>query len=360
MSQPRTLTSRTAGDHETPPELNEADLGFGQIFAPHMFLIEWEQGRGWHSPRVEPYGPLSLDPASAVLHYGQAMFEGFKAFRTPGGHIAMFRPDRHLQRMRDGAARLAMPQIETEDLLGWIMGLVRVDRDWVPHRPGTSLYVRPTLIATEAFLGVRASKRCLLYVILSPMGSFYGNDSEHLRIWVERGQTRAASGGLGSSKTGANYAASLNAAESANKRGYAQVLWLDAKEHRFLEEVGTMNLFVRIGDDLITPPVGDTILAGVTRDSVLTLARDWGIKASVRPISLDEVLSAGRSGSLKEVFGSGTAAVVAPVAELATESDTLKVPPPDVSSWSTRFREEITGIQYGLRPDRHGWMKTVD
>ena len=353
------MTSHTTANHQTPPELDEADLGFGRVFAPHMFLMEWEQGRGWHSPRVEPYGPLSLDPASAVLHYGQGMFEGFKAFRKPDGRIAIFRPDRHLQRMRDGAARMAMPQIETEALLDGIVELVRLDRDWVPRSPGTSLYVRPTLIATEAFLGVRASKKCLLYVISSPVGSFYGKDADHLRIWVERGQTRAAPGGLGSSKTGANYAASLNAAESAKKRGYAQVLWLDAKEHRFLEEVGTMNLFVRIGDELITPPIGDTILAGVTRDSILTLAKDWGIKASVCAVSLDEVSGAGRAGTLKEVFGSGTAAVVAPVAELATESETLRIPPPDASSWSTRFREEITGIQYGLRPDRHGWMKIV-
>jgi branched-chain amino acid aminotransferase len=339
--------------------MSAAEIGFGRYFTSHMFLMEWEQGRGWHSPRTVPYGALSLDPAAAVFHYGQQVFDGFKAFRTHDRRIVLFRADKHLQRMRDGAVRLSLPEIEIERVLDGITELVMMDRDWVPYSPGTSLYIRPALVATETFLGVRSAKKCLLFVIMSPAGSFYGKDTGFLRIWTERQDTRAAPGGVGSSKTGANYAASLRAAESAKKRGFAQVLWLDASEHRYLEEVGTMNLFLRIGDELITPPTGDTILAGVTRDSVLTLAGDWGIRASVRSVSLDEVLDAGRSGTLKEVFGSGTAAVIAPVAEIATLSETVKVPPPDASSWATRFKDEITGIQYGKRPDRHGWLKTV-
>lgn len=346
----------------TPDELAKMDpaaLGFGRVFTPHMFKMEWEEGRGWHSPRVEPYGPLSLDPATAIFHYGQELFEGFKAFRTASGRVVLFRPDKSLQRMSVGAARLAVPQIDIETTLGHIVELVRIDRDWVPSMPGTSLYVRPTLIATEAFLGVRASSKFLLFVILSPAGSFYGKDAEHLRIWAERKYTRAAPGGLGSAKTSSNYAASLGAALDAKKRGYAQVLWLDAKEHCYLEEVGTMNLFLRIGEELVTPPLGDTVLPGVTRDSILTLAREWGISATEKRISLEEVLSEGKKGNLKEVFGAGTAAVVAPVAEIASDSGSVNVPVPAPDSWVTRFKEEITGIQYGLRSDRHGWLRAV-
>ncbi len=323
-----------------------------------MFM-EWEQGSGWTSPRIEKYAPLQLDPASEVLHYGQELFEGFKAFRTPDSRIVAFRPEANLQRMRNGAARMAMPEIDTESTLSGILDLINLDRDWVPTAPGTSLYVRPTLIASEAFLGVRAATKFTLFVISSPVGSFYGKDSHHLRIWVEPHLTRAAPGGLGASKTSANYAASLSASAEAKKRGYAQVLWLDAREHRFVEEVGTMNLFARIGDELITPPAGDSILAGITRDSVLTLAKDWGLKATMRPLSLDELFSAGRKGTLKELFGTGTAAVIAPVAELASATESVQVPTPNESSWCTRFRDEITGIQYGTRPDRHKWLTAV-
>jgi branched-chain amino acid aminotransferase len=349
---------RTTTPHAHPPE---DQLGFGQYFTDHMFQMEYDAGTGWHSPRVQPRAALSLDPAAAVLHYGQALFEGLKAFRGVDGTVRLFRALDHCRRLNVGAARLCMPAIDPELMLQALQTVVHTDRDWVPASPGTALYLRPTMIATEGFLGVRAARQYSFFIIQGPVGSYYGNAGlAPVKIWVEDRYVRAARGGLGAVKAGANYAASLLAAEEAKTRGYAQVLWLDASQHRELEEVGTMNLFVRIGDEVITPPLGGSILAGMTRDSVLTLLNHWGVRTSERTLTIDEIVAAHRAGTLREVFGTGTAAVISPVGELGGEAcGRLVINDHRVGELSQRLYDAITGIQYGREPDPFGWLTDV-
>jgi len=348
---------RTTTPRPRPPE---AELGFGRHFTDHMLTIEWSTGRGWHDPSIVPYGPIALDPAASVLHYGQAMFEGMKAFRGADGKVRLWRLMRHCQRMQAGAPRLCMPTLPPEDMATAIEALVRVDADWVPAGTDAALYIRPTLVATEAFLGVRPAESYLFFVILSPVGSYYGSGSlAPVRIHVEKSLTRAAPGGLGAVKAAANYAAGLYAAVQAKKDGYAQVLWLDGCEHKYIEEVGTMNLFVVIGDELVTAPLSDTILSGVTRDCVLSIAREWGLKVSERRLAIDEIVAAHGKGQLREVFGSGTAAVVSPVGELEFDGRRLVINDNQPGEMSLKLYEEIVGIQRGTRPDRYEWLTTV-
>jgi branched-chain amino acid aminotransferase len=343
------------------PRPKDTDLAFGRTFTDHMALIDYDADRGWYDPRVVPYGPLALDPAAAVLHYGQAMFEGLKAFRGADGKVGLFRVDRHCRRMADGAGRLCMPSVDIELMREAILALVRVDSVWVPSSPSTSLYLRPTLIATEPFLGVRPSKRYLFFLIASPVGPYTSGEAfAPARIWVEDRYTRAAPGGLGGVKAGANYVASLAAAEEAKKRGYSQVLWTDARDHRNLEEVGTMNMVVRIKDEFITPPLEGTILGGVTRDSIMTLLREWGFRVSERTIGMDEIISAHQRGDLLELFGCGTAAVITPVGELGWKGESLIVNNGKPGEVSERLFTAITDIQYGRAPDKHAWMTAVD
>ena len=337
----------------------DAELGFGKYFTDHMFVMEYEGGR-WANPRIVPYGPLSLDPSTSAIHYGQAMFEGMKAFRGKDDCIRAFRIDKHAMRMRDGAARLCMPSLEVADFKEALLSLLSVDQDWVPRSHGTALYIRPTMIATDTQLGVRASSKYTFFIILSPVGPYYGTEGlKPLKIWVENRYVRASKGGLGAVKAAGNYATSMLASEEAKKRGYAQVLWLDAAGKRTLEEVGTMNLFLRIGDEVITPPLEGTILAGVTRDSVLTLLRSWGVKASERRISLDEVQAAAKAGTLREVFGCGTAAVISPVGEFGHSDGIIPVGNGQVGELTRRIYDTITGIQSGQLPDTHGWLTEV-
>ena len=260
----------------------DAELGFGQIFTDHMFLADFQEEKGWYDPRIEPYGPIPMDPAAAVLHYAQAVFDGLKAFRGVDGKIRLFRPQKHVERMNNSAKRMCIPPLDPEMALESIVQLVGLERDWVPRTVGTSLYVRPTIVATEAFLGVRPAKSYVYFVILSPVGAYYPEGMAPVKIRVEERYVRAVEGGLGEAKTGANYAASLMPGEEAKHEGYTQVLYLDGVHRRYLDEVGTMNLMVRIGDEVLTPPLSGTILPGVTRDSVLTLLRDWGIQATER------------------------------------------------------------------------------
>jgi branched-chain amino acid aminotransferase len=341
------------------PRPKDAELVFGRTFTDHMALVDYEVTHGWHEPRVVPYEALSLDPASAVLHYGQAMFEGLKAFRGADNQVRLFRIDRHCRRMSEGAGRLCMPAVDTALMREVIEALVRVDSDWVPSAPGTALYIRPTLIATEPFLGVRPSKRYLFFVIASPVGPYAGEAFTPARIWVEDKFVRAAPGGLGGVKAGANYVASLLAAEEAKKRGYSQVLWTDANEHHYLEEVGTMNMIVRIKDEFVTPPLEGTILAGVTRDSIMTLLREWGFQVSERSVGMEEIISAHKRGDLREMFGCGTAAVITPVGELGWKGESLSVNGGQPGDMARRLFETITGIQYGRTPDTHGWMTAI-
>jgi branched-chain amino acid aminotransferase len=349
---------KTAAERKARPK--DSELVFGRFFTDHMAMVDYEAERGWIDPRVVPYGPLSLDPAAAVFHYAQELFDGLKAFRGADGRVRVFRLDRHCRRMHDGAARMCMPAVDESMIRDAVLALVRLDREWVPASPGTSLYIRPTQIATEPFLGVRPSRRYTFFVIASPVGAYHGEAFSPARIWVEDKYVRAPVGGLGAVKAGANYAASLLAAEEAKARGYAQVLWTDAREHRYLEEVGTMNMMVRIGDEFVTPPLGGSILGGVTRDSVMTLLRDWGFKVSERPITMDEVVAAHGAGTLREVFGCGTAAVITPVGELGWKGESLTINDGRPGEAAHRLVDAVTGIQYGRAPDPHGWMTIVD
>ncbi len=344
-----------------PPIAIHQPLGFGRVFADTMLLGRFTEGRGWHDFACVPRAALSMDPAAGVLHYGQALFEGLKAFHGKDGKVRVFRLDAHLARMQGGTARLVMPSLDLPRLREHVLELLSRTKSAIPRGPGEALYVRPLLIGEEAFLGVRPSRQYTLLVILSPVGDYYEGGARPLRIWIEREDVRAAPGGLGAVKTAANYAASLAAAQRAKEAGFDQVLWLDAVERRWLEEVGTMNLFLRVGDELVTPPLDGTILAGVTRASSLTLLREWGMRVSERRISMDEVMEASRQGTLREVFGTGTAAVIAPVGELVTGGERIAVPDLtiDEGSVAERLRAAITGIQSGELEDRHGWTTLI-
>jgi branched-chain amino acid aminotransferase len=359
MSSPPVFTTTLTTSRKPRPK--DADLSFGKLFTDYMAIVDYDADRGgWFDPRVVPYGPLTLDPAAAVLHYGQELFDGLKAFRGADGKVRIFRLDRHAKRMHDGAARLCMPSIDEALFREAALALVRADHEWVPASANTSLYIRPAMIATEAFLGVRPSKRYIFFVIASPVGGYGGEVFAPSRIWIEDKYVRAAVGGLGAVKSGANYVASLAAAEEAKARGYAQVLWTDATQHRYFEEVGTMNLVVRIGDEFITPPLGGSILSGVTRDSIMTLLRGWGLTVSERPLAIDEVLAAHRNGALREVFGCGTAAVITPVGELGWRGEKIVINGGQAGETARRLYDAVTDIQYGRAPDAHGWMTVVE
>jgi len=355
MNEPIRIT-RAASRKRKP---KDSELTFGTVFTDHMFLMDFHEEKGWYDPRVEPYGPFSLDPATAVLHYAQALFEGLKAFRGADGRIRLFRPQKHAERLNVTARRLCIPTIEPELILRSWTTLVDVDRDWVPSSVGTSLYIRPTIIASEPFLGVRPAKRYVYYVILSPVGAYYPEGINPVKIKVIDDYVRACPGGLGEAKTGGNYAASLLAAEEAKHEGFTQVLWLDGVHRKYLEEVGTMNLMLRIGDEVITPPLAGTILAGVTRDSALTLLRDWGVRVSERAVSIDEVAAAARAGTLQEVWGTGTAAVISPVGELAYRGERIVIHDGKIGELTKRLYDAIVGVQYATAPDTHGWTVEV-
>ena len=348
--------TRTTRKRDKP---KDKDLAFGTDFTDHMFIADFQDEKGWYDPRVEPYGPLSLDPATAFLHYGQGLFEGLKAFRGKDGKIRLFRPDMHVARLNHTAEKLCIPTIDPELVIKSWTTLVDVDRDWVPSAVGTSLYIRPTVIASEAFLGVRPAKEYLYYVILSPVGAYYPEGINPVKIKVIDNYVRAVVGGLGEAKTAANYAASLHAAEDAKHEGFTQVLWLDGVHRKYIEEVGTMNIMMKIGDEIITPPLHGTILAGVTRDSVLTLMREWGHRVSERPVTIDEVIEAAHKGTLKEVWGTGTAAVISPVGELAYRGERIVINGGRIGELTQKLYDTIVGIQYATIPDTRGWTLSV-
>jgi len=341
------------------PKPKDSDLAFGTEFTDHMFLMNYEEGKGWKDARIEPYGPLSLDPATAVLHYAQSMFEGLKAFRGDDGKVRLFRPNKHVDRLNRTAERMCIPTIDPDLVLKSWTTLVGLDRDWVPRAVGTSLYIRPTLIASEPFLGVRPAKQYVYFVILSPVGAYYPEGMNPVKIMVVDKYARAVPGGLGEAKASANYAASLYAAEEAKHAGFTQVLWLDGVQRKFIEEVGTMNIMFRIADEIVTPPLGGTILAGVTRDSVLALAREWKMRVSERAISIDEVVDASWKGTLQEVWGTGTAAVISPVGELAYKGRPIVVNNGRIGEVTQKLYDTIVGIQYGKTPDTRGWTLEV-
>ena len=355
MSEPIRIT-RTTSKKDKP---KDKDLAFGNVFTDHMFVADFEEEKGWYDPRVEPYAPFPLDPATAVLHYGQSLFEGLKAFRGRDGKIRLFRPQKHVERLNRTAQRMTIPPIEPDLILKSWTTLVDVDRDWVPSSVGTSLYIRPTVIASEPFLGVRPAKQYLYYVIVSPVGPYYPEGLAPTKIKVIDNYVRAVAGGLGEAKTSANYAASLYAAEEAKHEGFTQVLWLDGVQHKYIEEVGTSNIMLKIADEVITPPLAGTILAGVTRDTSLALLKSWGVRVAERPITIDEVVAAADKGSLQEVWATGTAAVISPVGELAYKGRRIVVNRGKIGATAQKLYDTIVAIQYGEAPDPHGWTLAV-
>ncbi|TCZ65346.1 branched-chain amino acid aminotransferase [Roseicella aquatilis] len=345
----------------TQPKQKPADdaLAFGKVLTDHMFLMNYEEGRGWHSPRIEPYGPLSLDPATSVLHYGQAIFDGLKAFRGEDGRIRLFRADRHAQRFNRSAQIMCMPELPVDIIRQSFDALVGLEHDWVPRKPGTALYIRPTIIATDVMLGVHPAHSYLYFLILSPVGTYYKEGVKPVRILASDSHVRAVKGGTGEAKTAANYAASLAGQRDAEAAGYTQVLYLDGVHRQYLDEVGTMNIMLRIGDEVITPPLAGTILDGVTRNSALTLMRDWGLRVTERPITIEEVMQAGRDGTLREMWGTGTAAVVSPVGTLGYRGEDVTINGGQTGELTQRLYDTITGIQYGRSNDPHGWTSLV-
>jgi branched-chain amino acid aminotransferase len=357
MSEPIRITRAAA----KKPKPKDSELTFGTVFTDHMFVMDFQEEKGWYDPRIEPYGPFSLDPACAVLHYAQAIFDGLKAFRGRDGKIRLFRPQKHLERLNNSAKRLCIPAVDPELALKALVELVRLERDWVPSTVGTSLYIRPTIIASEAFLGVRPAKSYIYYVILSPVGAYYPEGMNPVKILVVDKYVRAVEGGVGNAKTGVNYAASLYAAEEAKHAGFTQVLWLDGRERKYLDEVGTMNIMLKIGDEVITPALGSgTILPGVTRDSALTLMREWGLRVSERQVSIDEVARAAHDGTLEEVWGTGTAAVISPVGELAYKGERIVINGGKIGELTQKLYDSIVGIQYATAPDPRGWTVLVE
>jgi branched-chain amino acid aminotransferase len=347
--------TRTAQPKQPPAD---ETLAFGKVFTDHMFLMDYNEGRGWHDPRIVPYGPFSLDPATCVLHYGQAIFDGLKAFRGQDGRVRLFRLPDHARRLNNSARYLCIPELDPAMVEESIRALVDIDQRWVPSLPGTSLYIRPTVIATETFLGVHPSSSYLYYVIVGPVGAYYKEGMNPVRILASDKYVRAVKGGLGAAKTAGNYAASLFGAEEAQHEGYTQVLWLDGVEHRYLDEVGTMNIMLKIGDEVITPPLNGAILAGITRDSVLTLLRDWGMHVSERPVAIDEVIAAAQAGRL-EMWGTGTAAVISPVGELGYKGERYVINGGHTGALTQKLYDTIVGIQYGTSPDPHGWTRVL-
>jgi branched-chain amino acid aminotransferase len=345
----------------TAPKPKPADdtLSFGKVLTDHMFLMNYEEGQGWFNPRIEPYGPLSLDPATSVLHYGQAIFDGLKAFRGDDGQIRLFRADRHAARFNRSAQIMCMPEVPVDIIRASFDALVGVDADWVPRKAGTSLYLRPTIIATDVMLGVHPAHSYLYFLILSPVGSYYKEGVKPVRILASDSHVRAVRGGTGEAKTAANYAQSLAGQKDAAEAGYTQVLYLDGVERRFLDEVGTMNIMVRIGDEVITPPLAGTILDGVTRASTLQLMRDWGLRVTERAIAIEEVMQAGRDGTLREMWGTGTAAVVSPVGTLGYKGEDVLINGGQTGEVTQKLYDAIVGIQYGRTNDPHGWTSVV-
>lgn len=348
---------KTKNPKEIPGEDNP--LTFGTIFTDHMFMMNYETGKGWFDPRIVPYQKLELEPSAMVFHYAQEMFEGLKAYRADDGRALLFRPDMNAKRANATNKRLCIPEIPEEDFVQAIKELVKVDEAWIPTKEGTSLYVRPFIIATDEFLGVRPSDTYLFIIILSPVGAYYPEGLNPVKIWIEDDYVRAVRGGIGFAKTGGNYAASLAAQVKAHDEGYSQVLWLDGVERKYIEEVGAMNIFFKINGKVVTPMLNGSILPGITRNSTIELLKQWGIPVEEKKISVDELLEAATNGSLEEVFGTGTAAVISPVGHLRFEDKVIQVQDGGIGPISQKLYDTIVGTQLGRIEDVNHWTVTI-
>lgn len=342
---------------EKPP----ADqLAFGKVYTDHMFVMDYTEGHGWHDARIVPYQPFTIDPAAVVFHYGQTIFEGLKAYAGDNGKVRLFRPEQNMARLNRSAERMCMPQIDEEFALEALKELLRIEKDWVPTAEGTSLYIRPFMIATEPTLSVDAAKSYKFMIILSPVGSYYKEGIDPVKILVENEYVRAVFGGTGTAKTAGNYAASLKAQEQASELGYSQVLWLDGVEKKYVEEVGSMNIFFKINGEIVTPALNGSILHGITRDSILKLLKHWDVPVSERRISMEELKQASDNGTLEEVFGAGTAAVITPVGEMKWEEENIIINDRKTGEISKKVYDNITGIQLGKLEDPFGWIIEVE
>ncbi|WP_087066843.1 branched-chain amino acid aminotransferase [Intestinibacillus massiliensis] len=347
-----------AKTHKEKPD--QGKLGFGVYFTDNMFIIDHTEGIGWHDARIVPYAPLSIDPAAMVLHYAMESFEGMKAYRTPDGSIQLFRPDKNAERMINTNKRMCLPSLPVEDFVQAVQALVKAEADWVPSQEGTSLYIRPFVIATEPHLGVRPSKTHQFIIICSPVGAYYESGINPVKIFVEDEYTRACPGGTGFTKCGGNYAASLISQVKAHELGYEQTLWLDGVEHKYVEEVGSMNCFFKIGGTVYTAPCVGTVLPGVTRMSCIDLLRHWGIPVSEERLPIADIMKASREGKLEEVFGTGTAAVISPVGELRYEGEVAHINGGKIGEVTHKLYDTLTGIQWGKQPDELGWTVKVN
>lgn len=349
--------TKTTNPKEKPQMEN---LPFGKYFSDHMFMMNYDEGKGWHDPRIVPYAPLELDPSAMVFHYAQEVFEGLKAYKDKQGHVRLFRPDKNFTRLNVSNERLAIPQIDEELCLEGLKQLVELDRDWIPEQAGASLYIRPFIIATDPYLGVRPSESYLFLIICSPSGLYYPEGLAPVKIYVEDSYVRAVRGGTGFTKTGGNYAGSIRAQVIAHEKGYSQVLWLDGVEQKYIEEVGSMNIFFKIDGEVVTPALNGSILSGITRMSTIELLKKWGIPVSEKRISIQEVADAYDAGKLEECFGTGTAAIISPVGELRWEDKVMHINNNQIGEVTQRIFNAITDIQTGDAEDEMNWVVKVD
>ena len=338
---------------------DQNSLGFGKYFTDHMFIMNYDEGQGWHDARIVPYGPFEIDPASMVLHYAQEVFEGLKAYRTADGSVQLFRPEKNMARLNVSCERLCIPKIDEEFAIEAIKALVRVDEDWVPSKEGTSLYIRPYIFANDVHVGVHAAKHLIFAIILSPVGAYYPNGIAPVKIYVEEKYVRAVVGGTGFTKAGANYAISLKGQEEAEQQGYIQTLWLDGIERKYVEEVGAMNVFFKINGEIVTPALVGSILGGITRMSIVELLKAKGYNVSERRISIDEIVEAYKTGKLEEAWGTGTAAVISPSGELKYGDLVMPVNNGEIGEVSQMLYDTLTGIQWGRLEDTMNWTVRV-
>ncbi len=339
---------------------DESALGFGKIFTDHMFIMDYTTGKGWHDARIVPYGNIEFSPAAMCLHYGQEVFEGLKAYRTANDEIQLFRPEENFKRLNLSNERLVIPAIDEEFALYALKELLKIEKDWVPHSEGASLYIRPFIVACDPFLGVRPGDEYKFIIILSPSGAYYSTGLNPVSIYVEEKYVRAVKGGMGYAKTGGNYAASLIGQDEAHKQNYSQVLWLDGVEKKYVEEVGAMNMFFIIDGEVITPELVGSILPGITRKSTIELCKSWGMKVSERRITIQEIADAYKAGKLEEAFGTGTAAVISPVGHLKWGDMVMEINGNKIGAVSQKLYDTMTGIQYGRLPDENGWIVKVE
>ena len=344
----------------TPKQmLPENELGFGKFFSDHMFIMDYEAGKGWHNARIEPFGYISLHPASTVLHYGSEIFEGLKAYRTENGEIRLFRPMENIKRMNDSAERMCLPKIDEKDFLQALTTFVELEKDFVPYSFGTSLYLRPYMFGNDETLGVHTVKRATFMIIASPSGSYYAEGINPVKIMIESEDVRAVKGGTGAVKCGGNYAASNRAGEKASKVGYSQVLWLDGVHRKYIEEVGAMNVMFKIDGEIVTPMLTGSILPGITRKSCIEVLKDMGYKVNERLLSIDELIEALENGKLEEAWGCGTAAVVSPIGRFSYNGKEYDVNDGKIGEVTQKLYDTLTGIQWGKEEDKYGWVYKV-